>query len=67
MWFAELGLSDTYAELVRAKQLTGRRLAQFHSLDDWRQIGIWKVGDVRKLLKATAQPPFDGSLPGYGK
>jgi len=50
---------------VRSKQLTGVRLQLFHSVDDWRQIGIWKLGDCRKLLKATGQAPFDGVLPEY--
>jgi hypothetical protein len=67
LWFAEIHLSDSYAELVRTKQLNGKRLSLFHSVEDWRQIGIWKLGDCRKLLKATGQSPFDGSHAEYSQ
>jgi len=67
LWFNEIRLSDSYAETVRSKQLTGARLQLFHTVEDWRQIGIWKLGDCRKLLKASGQPPFDGVLPEYSQ
>ena len=50
MWFNEIRLSDTYADVVRQKQLNGRRLGLFHTVDDWRQIGIWKLGDGTRSL-----------------
>lgn len=53
LWFGEIRLSDTYADLVRTKALTGKRLELFHTVDDWRHIGIWKLGDCARLASLS--------------
>eukprot|EP01128_Nolandella_sp_AFSM9_P002346 TRINITY_DN12712_c0_g1_i2.p1 TRINITY_DN12712_c0_g1~~TRINITY_DN12712_c0_g1_i2.p1 ORF type:complete len:246 (+),score=63.81 TRINITY_DN12712_c0_g1_i2:106-843(+) len=58
LWFSELRLSDNYMMVVRNNNLVGERLMRLHTVNDWKTIGIWKYGDVRKILKATCQPPF---------
>jgi len=64
-FFDELHLSMSYAQVVSSKQLTGKKLAEIHTVEDWRAVGVLKYGDIRKLLKGTSQPPFDGSKKEY--
>lgn len=65
MWFGELRLSSNYSTLINERQVTGKVVNMMHSIQDWQLLGIHKYGDIRKLLKATSQPPFDGSKKEY--
>jgi len=58
-WSTELRLSIDCRQQIQAAQLDGRHLLSMKTYDDWRKIGIYKFGDIRKLLKATKQPPFN--------
>jgi len=64
-FFEEACLSENYTGLVNAKQITGRMVGNMHTVSDWQAVGIVKYGDIRKLLKATSQPPFDGTKKDY--
>jgi len=64
-FFEETRLSENYAALINGKQLTGRVLGGMHTVADWQALGIVKYGDIRKLLKATTQAPFDGTKKEY--
>jgi len=58
-WSTELRLSLNYSDTFRSARVDGAKLASLQTSDHWRDIGVTRFGDIRKLLKGIHAPPFD--------
>jgi len=51
-WIQSLKLSKDYGNIVTENGIDSEVLSEFKTKEDWQELGIKAVGDIRKLVKA---------------
>jgi len=58
-WISKIGLSQDYSSSIRINKIGGKALSTFKTKEDWKDIDIVAVGDVRVLCMEWNKLKFD--------